>query len=196
MSGWRIGVGWCMIRMTRSDSLWQMCLGSGIISNYSGSGRGHWLHHRDDDCLYLLWHCDSLTAWVFQDQVTHVTNEPRGGLHTRQYFQDSPGPLGAEILEACSHNSFLRPHLSLVSQSTMLPSVTSLSIMTTLVFMTRVYITFGATLPYSLILPKETKCKEYRKSIAPSIAQNTNGEFKLNLNFSVLPVMYQYADLI
>ena len=154
--------------MTRSDRC-DKCVW--VWDNYHGQGRGHWLHHRDGDCL-----CDSLTAWAFQDQVTHVTNEPRGGLHTRQYFQDSPGPLGAEILEACSHHSFLSPHLSLVSQSTMLPSVTSLSIMTTLVFLTRVYITFGATLPYSLILPKETKCREYSKSIAPSIAQNTNGE--------------------
>ena len=42
---------------------------------------------------------------VFQDQVTHVINDSGGG--PTQLDQDCPGPLGEEILEACSHHSSL-----------------------------------------------------------------------------------------
>merc|ERR1739842_47636 len=85
-------------------------------------------------------------------------------------------------------------HLSLVSQSTMTSSVTSLSIMTTLVFMTRV--TFGASLPNSLILPTETKCREYSKSISPSIAQNTNGQIKFIQQMNSTHVDVQRIDVV
>ena len=131
------------------------------------------IHHRDGEMVTVS--CDTAVIhWVFQDQVTHVTNESRGGPH--QAGQSRPPGSG----NSRGLFSSLIAQSSLVSQFTMLPSVTSLSLMTILVFMTRVYITFGATLPYSLILPTETKCKEYSKSIAPSIAQNTNGKFQSN----------------
>ena len=130
------------------------------------------IHHRNDDEMVTV-SCDTAVIhWVFQDQVTHVTNESRGGPH--QAGQSRPPGSG----NSRGLFSSLIAQSSLVSQFTMLPSVTSLSLMTTLVFLMRVYITLGATLPYSLILPTETKCKEYSKSIAPSIAQNTNGEFQ------------------
>ena len=130
--------------------------------------------------------CDTAVIhWVFQDQVTHVTNESRGGPH--QAGQSRPPGSG----NSRGLFSSLIAHSSLVSQFTMLPSVTSLSLMTTLVFMT--YITLGATLPYSLILPTETKCKEYSKSIAPSIAQNTNGKFQVSEQCCLKSI---HADLI
>merc|ERR1711971_892437 len=82
------------------------------------------------------------------------------------------------------------------SQSMMTFSVTSLSIMTILVFMTRVYVTLGASLPDSLILPKETKCKEYSKSISPSIAQNTNGQIKFIQQMNSTHVDVQRIDVV
>ena len=138
--------------------------------------RGHWLH----DPPSRWWWLSPVTLRWFTGYFKikwHMSLMSPGEVHTKQ---DSPGPLGAEILEACSHHSLLITHLSLVSPSTMTSSVTSLSLMTTLVFMTRV--TFGASLPNSLILPTETKCREYRKSISPSIAQNTNGELQQQYN--------------
>ena len=165
-----------MIRMTRSDSLWQMCLG--IITAVTRAGRT--LTPWSTIAMLTVSVCDTAVIhWVFQDQVTHVTNESRGGPH--QAGQSRPPGSG----NSRGLFSSLIAQSSLVSQFTMLPSVTSLSLMTTLVFMTRVYITLGATLPYSLILPTETKCKEYSKSIAPSIAQNTNGKFQSNAAWKV-----------
>merc|ERR1711971_70051 len=82
------------------------------------------------------------------------------------------------------------------SQSMMTFSVTSLSIMTILVFMTRAYVTLGASLPDSLILPKETKCKEYSKSISPSIAQNTNGQIKFIQQMNSTHVDVQRIDVV
>ena len=171
-----------MIRMTRSDSVWQMCLG--IITAVT---RGQGTLTPWSTIVMSPVSCDTAVIhWVIQDQVTHVTNEPRGGPH--QAGQSRPPGSG----NSRGLFSSLIAQSSLVSQFTMLPSVTSLSLMTTLVFLMRVYITLGATLPYSLILPTETKCKEYSKSIAPSIAQNTNGKLQSNAAWKVSMLLIWY----